>query len=634
MFRRPQPENFVNYQLQASLGRQPNTGRIPIKRRKRTKIKKDKRLRPQDSFILRAQDVDKHRAVYRPDRLLALHQSSLNNATRTALEMGRGLTATGTTLGFERQQLKDSSVEKAKGRVLLALANRLESKEPFFGYAGHRLPDDLNSLRLPNRPIAELEYGQARPEKEKPLELEYTEQRKQPHTSHRKPSDDNANLQPLLQQPFDAPDDDDELDIEEVTPTPRKKTGGPPPPPPPPPAPPVWGGRAPPKVFKEQPRPEANPEDMFEAIRNFKFKGKSKPVGTTLAPEPEPEPEPPPQVPEGRDAFLTELVGRSSKPREFKDPLQDRQAPEPESPAKQSELFNRISSRRDFTKPPDDDTETISTQQDFDSVVDIDSPRPERASVSDITLEEPEVFPLKRRDDTVSIENLKQYVETLGPSNLGPSDIRNLARQEVADEVFLKKPTVPKSRPPTRPPTPPESGRTTPSRGQSGRRNLVQQSAEKPPKGFHRMPDGSIMKDEDHPKPLKQNFVEPEPEPLATIQSAGVGEGEVEDVEESEGSQWLDNGPAKGKFRSGKKTNKPTGQTYSFVDTKGLIGKGKFKGKELVVVGYDKGKYVNFQLKDTFGTGVESINENEGRKLYRDFKEDVDDGDIVLKRHN
>ena len=133
MFRRPQPENFVNYQLQASLGRRQQGSRIPIKRRKRTKIKKEKR---NDSFLLRQQDIEKRRAVYRPDRLLALHQSALTNATRTAQEIGRGLTATGTTLGLERQQIKDTSVEKAKGRVLLALANKLEKNEPFINVGG------------------------------------------------------------------------------------------------------------------------------------------------------------------------------------------------------------------------------------------------------------------------------------------------------------------------------------------------------------------------------------------------------------------------------------------------------------------------------------------------------------------
>jgi hypothetical protein len=225
MFRRPQPENFVNYQLQASLGRQPNPtgGRIPIKRRKKTKIKKEKR---NDSFLLRQQDVDKRRAVYRPDRLLELHQTALTNATRTAQEMGRGLTATGTTLGIERQQIKDADVEKAKGRVLLALANRLESKEPLInvgvGYTQHRLPEDLNSIRLPDREqtIKALGYREPREQPDPQVrELGYKEPRTQPHTSHRQPSDDNSNLlEPLLQSFDEEPTVED---VTDQTPIPR-----------------------------------------------------------------------------------------------------------------------------------------------------------------------------------------------------------------------------------------------------------------------------------------------------------------------------------------------------------------------------------------------------------------------------
>ena len=209
MFRRPQPENFVNYQLQASLGRRQQGSRIPIKRRKRTKIKKEKR---NDSFLLRQQDIEKRRAVYRPDRLLALHQSALTNATRTAQEIGRGLTATGTTLGLERQQIKDTSVEKAKGRVLLALANKLEKNEPFInvggGYTQHRLPEDFNAIRLPDRAQEQQALGYREPRTEAPPSG---------YVSHRRPTDLNATKEPLLQSFEQDPE------IEDIT-TPRPIT--------------------------------------------------------------------------------------------------------------------------------------------------------------------------------------------------------------------------------------------------------------------------------------------------------------------------------------------------------------------------------------------------------------------------
>ena len=201
MFRRPQAETFINYQLQASLGRQPSSGKIPIKRRKRTKIKKRK-----DSFILRSQDIDKRRTTYRPDRLLALHQSSLNNATRNATEVQRGLTAIGTTIQSERDTKEKKVIEQAKGRLLTALASRLESNEPLFGnYPAHRQPD-----------VIPLGYREPRPEPEPQLELT-SGARQTSYAEHRKPQDLNRQVEPLL---VDDPEEELE-DITDQTPIPR-----------------------------------------------------------------------------------------------------------------------------------------------------------------------------------------------------------------------------------------------------------------------------------------------------------------------------------------------------------------------------------------------------------------------------
>jgi len=202
MFRRPQAETFINYQLQASLGRQPSSGKIAIKRRKRTKIKKRK-----DSFILRSQDIDKRRTTYRPDRLLALHQSSLNNATRDATEVQRGLTAIGTTIQSERDTKEKKALEQAKGRVLTALASKLESNEPLFGnYPAHRQPD-----------VIPLGYREPRPEPEPQLELT-SGARQTSYASHRQPQDLNRQVEPLL---VDDPVAEDVEDITDQTPIPR-----------------------------------------------------------------------------------------------------------------------------------------------------------------------------------------------------------------------------------------------------------------------------------------------------------------------------------------------------------------------------------------------------------------------------
>tara|TARA_R110002049_G_scaffold56950_3_gene156638 strand:- start:1605 stop:3164 length:1560 start_codon:yes stop_codon:yes gene_type:complete len=307
MFRRPQPENFVNYQVQASLGRQPTSGKIPIKRRKKTRIKKRK-----DSFQLRAQDIDKRRSVYRPDRLLALHQSALTNATRTAQEMERGLTAIGTTIGLERQQIKDADVEKAKGRVLLALANKLESKEPFInvGYTQHRLPDDLNSVRLPDRPQAIKELGYREPREEPKQETTF----KTSYSSHRLPNDDNSNLlEPLLTEiSQDTTESEGEADIEELLPTPTPERQ-------PTPIPrvekpsvgkldPTRGLQLEEKIIKDGDK-NADVEALRQQAKEQREKARQTQTQTNepqlRPPEPQPEPEP---VPEPQSPVVSQSI--------------------------------------------------------------------------------------------------------------------------------------------------------------------------------------------------------------------------------------------------------------------------------------------------------------------------------------
>ena len=169
MFRQPPPERFINYQLQASLGaqRQPVKTKVKGLRRGRRGRRGDqfaRERRAEEIFkfgetrsglsgrtIFRQQDIDKRRATYRPDRLLALHQSSLNNQSRDLEEVKRGLTAVGTTLAFQKQQEKESQESKdllkAKAELFKGLASKLRANEPLLGYIPHREPEDLNRGR-------------------------------------------------------------------------------------------------------------------------------------------------------------------------------------------------------------------------------------------------------------------------------------------------------------------------------------------------------------------------------------------------------------------------------------------------------------------------------------------------------
>lgn len=587
MFRRPQPENFVNYQLQASLGRRQQGSRIPIKRRKRTKIKKEKR---NDSFLLRQQDVDKRRAVYRPDRLLELHQSALTNATRTATEIGRGLTATGTTLGFERQQVKDTSVEKAKGRVLLALANKLEKNEPLIGigvnaYAQHRQPEDFNAIRLPDRPQQQqaLGYREPRPEPE-PEPSGYAK--------HRRPTDLNAKQEPLLQS-FEVEEDPELEDVTDQTPIPRVEK------------PKVgkldiskfqavserFGSIKP--VDEDHPKvKEAITEAQAQRNTARRQAGMNEPEPQVRkpkpkpqqSPEPEPElepesPRPPPQVPEQPKSIYEQWkqAGATQGTGEFAPPEVEQTSIKP------------VVVRERTQAPPSEQQ-----QRQLDAAAESKRRRQEKLKEKfgklkeDITEpEEGEPLPLRR--ETQSIENLRRVAEET------PSIIRAKARQEVDEGVFTK-PPLPRSRPSSRQPTPPTSGRTTPARSQSAR-TLT--------------PTGSAQSDP--PEPLRQNFVE---------DVSSEGRGQVEDVEEEE--SWLDSLPDKSSFHSGIATNELTGSTYSFVDTDGIVGGGKFQGKELAILGVNKKGNVLLQLKDTIGKGKVDAKVR-ANISYKKFKANLED---------
>jgi len=576
MFRRPQPENFFNYQLQASLGRRQQGSIIPIKRRKKTKIKKEKR---NDSFLLRQQDIDKRRAVYRPDRLLELHQSALTNATRTATEIGRGLTATGTTLGFERQQIKDESVEKAKGRVLLALANKLEQNEPLInvgiGYSGHRIPEDFNAVRLPDKPQEQQTLG-------------YREPRPQPapsgYASHRKPTDLNAKQEPLIQSFEDEPEIEDVTDQTPIPRVEKPKVGK---------LDPIRTQALEGLTFQvadaDDPRVKQATQDAKSQRNIARTQAQPEPEPQLRKPQPvpEPEPTPEPEPSEGQPRILSINKPTEVPPSEFQPLSQGTPVRNLDDEGiKQGLAVAKAKERREQRKL---ERQQRLTERFTELKDDITEPEQEG---------EPPDFPLRR--ETPSIQNLRQVVEDT------PSVIRAKARQELEEGVFKK----PEPRPPSNPlsresttgsrgsrgsrePTPPTSGRTTPARQLSGRTIT---------------PTGSAQSDP--PEPLVQNFVEPK--------SGGV----VEDL--SEADEWLENLPTKSSFHSGIKTNELTGSTYSFVDTDGLIGSGKFKGKELAILGVNKNGNVLLQLKDSIGTGKvdASVRANIS---YKKFKANLED---------
>ena len=165
MFRQPRAEQFEYYLALQNLGFAK-----PAKFKKQAKVRKRRRTR--DPFArerraelvfrqgerrfgqsgrmvyqgVRSQDVDKRRNQYRPDRLLAIHQSSFNNANRDANEIKRGMSSVGTTLGNERLEEEKIKVEKEKAQALRDFSNKLISNpQNLLGYKPNRSPEDINS---------------------------------------------------------------------------------------------------------------------------------------------------------------------------------------------------------------------------------------------------------------------------------------------------------------------------------------------------------------------------------------------------------------------------------------------------------------------------------------------------------
>ena len=165
MFRQPRAEQFEYYRALQNLGLSK-----PTKFKKQAKVRKRRRTR--DPFArerraelvfkqgerrfgqsgrmvyqgVRSQDVDKRRNQYRPDRLLAIHQSSFNNANRDANEIKRGMSSVGTTLGNEKLAEEKVKVEKEKAQALRDFSNKVISNpQNLLGYKPHRSPEDINA---------------------------------------------------------------------------------------------------------------------------------------------------------------------------------------------------------------------------------------------------------------------------------------------------------------------------------------------------------------------------------------------------------------------------------------------------------------------------------------------------------
>tara|TARA_R110000803_G_scaffold37962_1_gene81943 strand:+ start:720 stop:2564 length:1845 start_codon:yes stop_codon:yes gene_type:complete len=187
------------------------TKKAGIKRRKKTRDQFARERKAEEAFkfgetrsglsgrkLYRgAKDIDKRTSAYRPDRLLAIHQSSLNNQTRDLKETQMGLTSVGTTLGLEKAQLEavetKKKSEEMKVKLFSKIIDRLDSPTPLIGgYSNHRIPDGLNSgeiLRLPDRPPTDLPHGSIRPP-----DSEGRLPTQQGYRSHRKPADSLAPL--------------------------------------------------------------------------------------------------------------------------------------------------------------------------------------------------------------------------------------------------------------------------------------------------------------------------------------------------------------------------------------------------------------------------------------------------------
>ena len=125
---------------------------------------------------------------------------------------------------------------------------------------------------------------------------------------------------------------------------------------------------------------------------------------------------------------------------------------------------------------------------------------------------------------------------------------------------------------------------------------------------------------EPEPQPLPQ-VPEPEPVVASVPEVTAPAGGEVEEVDEI--GEWLDTLKDSGNnpFSTSQKKNKMTRDTYSFVDTGGIIKKDGVRGKEVVILAINKNKSVLVQLKDTVGTGEEVGDGVRANISYKKFLE-------------
>ena len=296
MFRQPRAEQFEYYRALQNLG----SARLTFK--KQPKVRKRRRTR--DQFArerraelvfkqgerrfgqsgrmvyqgVRSQDVDKRRSQYRPDRLLALHQSSFNNANRDANEIKRGMSAIGTTLGNERLEVEKVKVEKEKAQALRDFSNQLISNpQNLLGYKPHRSPEDINSQYR-----QDIESGVIGGQEALDFLEALQERQDIGYKEHRKPADLNRQRR---KKPKEAPANIEELPIT-PRPTPAQEaekkdkrkaflaTA------------PAEDGEEPVFVAPKKDKDPLDSPRLREAVSELK---------ETLGPEPEPEPQPQPK---------------------------------------------------------------------------------------------------------------------------------------------------------------------------------------------------------------------------------------------------------------------------------------------------------------------------------------------------
>ena len=127
--------------------------------------------------------------------------------------------------------------------------------------------------------------------------------------------------------------------------------------------------------------------------------------------------------------------------------------------------------------------------------------------------------------------------------------------------------------------------------------------------------------DEDRLAEFDEFELTPEPEPLPQVPVVEA-QGQVEDYDDIK--EWLDTleDTENNSFHTGKVKNQMTNDTFSFVDTDGIIGRGKFKGQEVVILAINKKANVLVQLKDATGTGQRVGDEVRGNISYKKFLEE------------